>query len=141
MKDKWYNKEISSEIALIILVIIIIAFCFIPIYSIECSNNNCSLYSRSVILRNPKFINWFKISDIERYEINKVMSNSTRRGIPFCNDMQTYYIHIYLKSGEIIFIDNGFNTLKRAQEVYNDMVSNSSFSLKGNFWNSLFDSY
>ena len=112
-----------------------------PIYSIECSNNNCSLYSRSVILRNPKFINWFKISDIERYEINKVMSNSTRGGIPFCNDMKKYYIHIYLKSGEIILIDNGFENQKRAQKIYNDMVSNNNFSLKGNFWNSLCNSY
>ena len=141
MKDKWYNKEVSSQTALIILVITIIVFCFIPIYSIECSNRNCQLYSRSVILRNPKFINWFKISDIERYEINKAISNSTRGGIPFCNDMQTYYIHIYMKSGEIIFIDNGFYTKKRAQEIYNNMISNDNFSLKGNFWNSLCNSY
>ena len=52
-----------------------------------------------------------------------------------------YYIHIYMKSGEIIFIDNGFDTKERAQEIYNNMISNDNFSLKENFWNSLCNSY
>ncbi len=140
MQQKWYNKEISNKFALIILIIVIIAFCFLPIHSIECSNNNCTIYSKSVFFRNPKFINWFKTSDIEHYEIRENIHNSDRGGIPFCNKMVTYSIELHMKSGEFILI-NDFHSQQRAQEIYNNMVSNDNFSLKGNFWNSLCNSY
>lgn len=50
-------------------------------------------------------------------------------------------IFIYLKTGEIIHIENETRSYERAQEIYDSMINNDNFSLKGNYWRSLFDNY
>ena len=140
------QEETSARLSLIYVVAsIILVSLFIPIYSIECSNNNtCSIYLREGLLRSPKLINMFNKSDIEHSEIRKSYNFSTRKGgVPFCRDESSYYqIYIYLKQGETISLEGlDFNSLERAQEVYNNMINNNNFKLKGNIWKTICGRY
>lgn len=90
-----------------------------------------------LILRHPKLVNQFNISDIDRYEIKDKHNSGGRGGIRYTS----YFINIYLKTGEIIHIENETRSYERAQEIYDSMINNDNFSLKGNYWRSLFDNY
>ena len=138
MKEKWYNKKLPMKYGAIILVIMFIGTLFLPLQNIECSraNGTCSVYSRSVILRQPKLVNQFNISDIERYKIKDNYHGGGRGG----HHYTSYGINIYLKSGELVHIENETRSYERAQEIYNNMINND-FTLKGNYWNSLLHNY
>lgn len=139
MKEKWYNKKLSIKYIYTIVAIIFIGTLFIPLQSIQCSktDNVCFIYSKNVILRHPKLVNQFNISDIDRYEIKDKHNSGGRGGIRYTS----YFINIYLKTGEIIHIENETRSYERAQEIYDSMINNDNFSLKGNYWCSLFDNY
>ena len=86
MKEKWYNKKLSIKYIYTIVAIIFIGTLFIPLQSIQCSktDNVCFIYSRNVILRHPKLVNQFNISDIDRYEIKDKHNSGGRGGIRYC---------------------------------------------------------
>ena len=71
MREKWYNKKLPIKYVFILLAIMFIGTLFLPLQDIECSKSQdtCSIYSRNVIMRSPKLINNFSISDIEYYKI------------------------------------------------------------------------
>ena len=139
MKDKWYNKELQIKYVFVILAVIFIGTLFLPVQDIECSkiNNTCSIYSRSVIFRQPKLVNQFNISDIERYEIKDIRHGGGGRG---GHSYTSYSIDIYLNSGKVVYIENETQSYQRAQEIYNSMI-NGDFTLKGNYWNSILNNY
>lgn len=138
MKEKWYNKRLPKKYVFAIAAIIFIGTLFLPIQDIECSkvSNTCSIYSRNVILRQPKLINQFNISDIKHYKIEEYHHGGGRGGSYY----SSYSINIYLKSGEIVYIENKTRSYERALEIYNSMINNN-FILKGNYRNTLFNNY
>ena len=137
MKEKWYNKKISPKYCLIFIIILFIGTLLLPLQDIECSkiDNTCSIYSRSVILRRPKLVSQFNISDIIHYKIKDYYHGG--RG----HHYTSYGINIYLNSGEIIHIENETRSYERAQEIYNNMINSNNFILKGNYWHSLLNNY
>ncbi len=139
MKEKWYNKKLPIKYVFVILAVIFIGTLLMPLYDIECSkiNNTCSIYSRSVILRRPKLVSQFNISDIEHYKIKDYYHGGGRGGRSYTS----YGINIYLKTGEIIHIENETRSYERAQEIYNNMINSNNFILKGNYWHSIFNNY
>ncbi len=136
MKDKWYNKKLPIKVCFVILAVMFIGTLLLPLQDIECSkiNNTCSIYSRNVILRQPKLVNQFNISDIEYYKIKDTLHGG--RGSHYTS----YGINVYLNSGEIVHIENETRSYERAQAIYNSMINND-FTLKSNYWNSLFNNY
>ena len=138
MKKKYHNKKTSLIIALIYLGFIYFSTLLIPIKSIECSkiNKSCLIYSKSVLLRTPKLVNKFDFSEIDYHKIKTNYHNKRLIGY-----YHSYEINIYLKSGQIIKIDNESRSYERAEKIYNEMINNDNFILKGSYWKSFLNNY
>lgn len=136
MKYKWYNKALSIRaIITIILVLAVIVLIdpFLSLPDIECSKSKdiCSLYSRNVILNKTKLIDQFNISDIENHYITMAPSH-------YYPSME---LTIYFKSRDDITLDFITKGEKRAEAIFYGILNDDNFTLKGNYWKSLFGNY
>ncbi|MBR1424693.1 hypothetical protein IJ579_03930 [bacterium] len=136
MKEKWYNKKLSIQAVIIIILVLVILVLINPLFSlpdIECSRSKdiCSIYSRNIILNKTELVDQFNISDIEDHYITMAPNH--------------YYpsmdLTIYFKSRDYITLDFITKGEKRAEAIFYGILNDDNFTLKGNYWKSLFGNY
>ena len=132
MKDKWYNKALSIRAIITIILVLTVAGLLQPLLSlpdIECSKSKdiCSIYSRNVIINKTELIDQFKISDIENHIITMAP----------CHYYPSMEITIYFKSRDYITLDFITKGKNRAEAIFYGILNDENFTLKGNYWKSL----
>ena len=137
LKKKCNKKEtvLSNIVFLLACITLLISLLFNDLQDIECSKKQgvCSIYKRDVISGNTSIQYYFNISDVDWFEIEKQHYGR-------CRGYYVYCPILYLRTGERIFIDNCSRSFERAQNMYNNIVT-QDFVLKGNVWNSFWGNY
>ena len=138
MEKSSYNGNISVLLCLIFIATLFIRSMYRPYNDIECSKikNSCSIYTRSVLKPHRILEAEFNISDIKSHEIIKYRTHG-HKGVTYTS----YKIVIYLNNGHVVYLYNRAGTHKRAEEIYNSMVNNDDYILKGSYWHTLFNNY